>query len=68
MTPLRPPPQQYLIAVTAYEADCARRFIAHSLRPVVPEVLKEFEEGAVAAFAKLTGVLDAATAAPKEGV
>jgi hypothetical protein len=59
MSPIPEPPRQYLVGVTAWEADCARRFIAEALRPVIPEALRPYEEGAVIVFSRLNSVVDA---------
>ena len=66
MTPLPAPPPQYSISVTEAEADAARRFIADALRPPVREDLKPYEMGAVAVFARLSSVLDAAREGRRE--
>lgn len=50
-------PRSYPVYVTAHEAESARRFLAVALKKTPPE-LKEYQDGAVACFAKLTHVVD----------
>jgi hypothetical protein len=60
MTPIRQPPTEYEVRMTAVEAMAARRFLLDAFRLPIREELEMHLDAAIRVFAKLTGIVEAA--------